>query len=190
MSTIGLCALPRPEPGRCGLVQLFSADGLRRQSGGISSAFGALCAASTICCVLDPSHEMHADSRLTRMTVDVDSRPLSANGPGAATSLVTMAIAATMFWLDPIPALTVLSAVPVAALATMIYRRLSTPAYAQARLEIGKVNSTLQKSLRHACRAIAWSAGTGGAPGCARYRSVSAQPVCEHKIPLQSIFRS
>ena len=28
------------------------------------------------------------------------------------------------------------------------------------------------------------------APGCARYRSVSAQPVCEHKNTLQSIFRS
>ncbi|MCV5736619.1 ABC transporter transmembrane domain-containing protein, partial [Escherichia coli] len=43
--------------------------------------------------------------------------------------------------------LTALSAVPVAALATMIYRRLSTPAYAQARLEIGKVNSTLQEKV-------------------------------------------
>ncbi len=42
MSTIGLCALLALCPGHCGLVQLFSADGLRRQSGGISSAFGAL----------------------------------------------------------------------------------------------------------------------------------------------------
>ncbi|HAH3527189.1 TPA: multidrug ABC transporter ATP-binding protein, partial [Escherichia coli] len=97
-----------------------------------------------------PWHEKHADSRLTRMTVDVDSlaRFLQNGLAGAATSLVTMfAIAATMFWLDPILALTALSAVPVAALATMIYRRLSTPAYAQARLEIGKVNSTLQEKV-------------------------------------------
>ncbi|WP_312787797.1 ABC transporter transmembrane domain-containing protein, partial [Escherichia coli] len=86
----------------------------------------------------------------TRMTVDVDSlaRFLQNGLAGAATSLVTMfAIAATMFWLDPFLALTALSAVPVAALATMIYRRLSTPAYAQARLEIGKVNSTLQEKV-------------------------------------------
>ncbi|RXC67611.1 ABC transporter ATP-binding protein, partial [Escherichia coli] len=97
-----------------------------------------------------PWHEKHADSRLTRMTVDVDSlaRFLQNGLAGAATSLVTMfAIAATMFWLDPFLALTALSAVPVAALATMIYRRLSTPAYAQARLEIGKVNSTLQEKV-------------------------------------------
>ncbi|MBL2462896.1 ABC transporter ATP-binding protein, partial [Klebsiella pneumoniae] len=67
---------------------------------------------------------------------------------GAATSLVTMfAIAAAMFWLDPLLALTALSAVPQVALATWIYRRLSSPAYAQARLEIGKVNSTLQEKV-------------------------------------------
>lgn len=54
------------------------------------------------------------------------------------------AIAATMFWLDPILALTALSAVPVAALATMIYRRLSTPSYAQAR---AKSTSTLQEKV-------------------------------------------
>ncbi|MCV5169008.1 ABC transporter transmembrane domain-containing protein, partial [Escherichia coli] len=69
-----------------------------------------------------PWHEKHADSRLTRMTVDVDSlaRFLQNGLAGAATSLVTMfAIAATMFWLDPFLALTALSAVPVAALATM-----------------------------------------------------------------------
>ena len=44
---------------------------------------------------------------------------------GAATSLVTMfAIAAAMFWLDPILALTALSVVPVVALAIWVYRRL------------------------------------------------------------------
>ncbi|MBS2599932.1 hypothetical protein KFY57_27900, partial [Salmonella enterica subsp. enterica serovar Typhimurium] len=48
---------------------------------------------------------------------------------------------------DPILALTALSAVPVVILATWIYRRLSSPAYAQARLEIGKVNSTLQEKV-------------------------------------------
>ncbi len=92
-----------------------------------------------------PWHEKHVDSRLTRMTVDVDSlaRFLQNGLAGAATSLVTMfAIAAAMFWLDPLLALTALSAVPQVALATWIYRRLSSPAYAQARLEIGKVNST------------------------------------------------
>ncbi|MGR7529136.1 salmochelin/enterobactin export ABC transporter IroC [Klebsiella aerogenes] len=97
-----------------------------------------------------PWHEKHVDSRLTRMTVDVDSlaRFLQNGLAGAATSLVTMfAIAAAMFWLDPILALTALSAVPVVALATWVYRRLSSPAYAQARLEIGKVNSTLQEKV-------------------------------------------
>ncbi|STT78780.1 putative ABC transporter [Klebsiella pneumoniae] len=97
-----------------------------------------------------PWHEKHVDSRLTRMTVDVDSlaRFLQNGLAGAATSLVTMfAIAAAMFWLDPLLALTALSAVPQVALATWIYRRLSSPAYAQARLEIGKVNSTLQEKV-------------------------------------------
>lgn len=97
-----------------------------------------------------PYHERNVDSRLTRMTVDVDSlaRFLQNGLAGAATSLVTMfAIAAAMFWLDPLLALTALSAVPVVALATWIYRRLSSPAYAQARLEIGKVNSTLQEKV-------------------------------------------
>lgn len=97
-----------------------------------------------------PWHEKHIDSRLTRMTVDVDSlaRFLQNGLASAATSIVTMvAIAAAMFWLDPILALTALSAVPVVMLATWIYRRLSSPAYAQARLEIGKVNSTLQEKV-------------------------------------------
>ncbi|SUI46990.1 ATP-binding protein [Salmonella enterica subsp. indica] len=97
-----------------------------------------------------PWHEKHVDSRLTRMTVDVDSlaRFLQNGLAGAATSIVTMvAIAAAMFWLDPILALTALSAVPVVVLATWIYRHLSSPAYAQARLEIGKVNSTLQEKV-------------------------------------------
>lgn len=97
-----------------------------------------------------PWHEKHIDSRLTRMTVDVDSlaRFLQNGLASAATSIVTMvAIAAAMFWLDPILALTALSAVPVVILATWIYRRLSSPAYAQARLEIGKVNSTLQEKV-------------------------------------------
>ncbi|WP_240533152.1 ABC transporter transmembrane domain-containing protein, partial [Salmonella enterica] len=63
-----------------------------------------------------PWHEKHIDSRLTRMTVDVDSlaRFLQNGLASAATSIVTMvAIAAAMFWLDPILALTALSAVPV-----------------------------------------------------------------------------
>ncbi|WP_432804346.1 ABC transporter transmembrane domain-containing protein, partial [Escherichia coli] len=65
-------------------------------------------------------------SRLTRMTVDVDSlaRFLQNGLAGAATSLVTMfAIAATMFWLDPFLALTALSAVPVAAPARPFCRK-------------------------------------------------------------------
>ncbi|SQJ16950.1 ATP-binding protein [Salmonella enterica subsp. enterica serovar Heidelberg] len=51
-----------------------------------------------------PWHEKHIDSRLTRMTVDVDSlaRFLQNGLASAATSIVTMvAIAAAMFWLDP-----------------------------------------------------------------------------------------
>lgn len=97
-----------------------------------------------------PWHERNADSRLTRMTVDVDAlaRFLQNGLAGAAISLITMlAIAVTMFWLDPVLALVTLSAVPVIVLATILYRRLSSPAYAQARQEIGKVNSTLQEKV-------------------------------------------
>lgn len=97
-----------------------------------------------------PYHEKHADSRLTRMTVDVDAlaRFLQNGLASAATSLITMAaIALTMFWLDPVMALVALGAVPVVIIATLIYRRLSSPAYAQARTEIGKVNSTLQEKV-------------------------------------------
>ncbi|WP_147196871.1 salmochelin/enterobactin export ABC transporter IroC [Pantoea sp. CCBC3-3-1] len=97
-----------------------------------------------------PYHEQQADTRLTRMTVDVDAlaRFLQNGLAGTATSLITMgAIAVAMFWLDPVLALVALGAVPVVIIATLIYRRLSSPAYAQARLEIGKVNSTLQEKV-------------------------------------------
>ena len=120
------------------------------------------------------------------MTVDVDSlaRFLQNGLAGAATSLVTMfAIAATMFWLDPITALTALSAVPVAALATMIYRRLSTPAYAQARLEIGKVNSTLQEKSPACVSCNRMVSRNWRAPGCARYRTFPRNPCASTKIP-------
>ncbi|WP_348246630.1 hypothetical protein, partial [Salmonella enterica] len=63
-----------------------------------------------------PRHEKHIDSRLTRMTVDVDTlaRLLQNGLASAATSIVTkVAIAAAMFWLDPILALTELISVPV-----------------------------------------------------------------------------
>ncbi len=101
------------------------------------------------------------------------------------------AIAAAMFWLDPLLALTALSAVPVVALATWIYRRLSSPAYAQARLEIGKVNSTLQReSLRLARRAIAWPAGTGGGPAARVIGSLPRDPRACAKNTLPFISRS
>ncbi|WP_380180278.1 salmochelin/enterobactin export ABC transporter IroC [Kalamiella sp. sgz302252] len=97
-----------------------------------------------------PYHEQHADSRLTRMTVDVDAlaRFLQNGLASTATSLITMAaIAVAMFWLDPVLALVALGAIPVVIVATLIYRRLSSPAYAKARQEIGKVNSTLQEKV-------------------------------------------
>lgn len=97
-----------------------------------------------------PWHEQHADSRLTRMTVDVDAlaRFLQNGLAGAAIGLIAMlAIAVAMFWLDPVLALATLSPVPVIVLATLVYRRLSSPAYARARMEIGKVNSTLQEKV-------------------------------------------
>jgi ATP-binding cassette subfamily B salmochelin/enterobactin exporter len=97
-----------------------------------------------------PYHERNMDSRLTRMTVDVDAlaRFLQNGLAGAATSLIAMlAIALTMFWLEPVLAMVALGAVPVVILATWIYRRLSSPAYAQARIEIGKVNSRLQEKV-------------------------------------------
>jgi len=97
-----------------------------------------------------PYHEQHTDTRLTRMTVDVDAlaRFLQNGLASTATSLITMAaIAIAMFWLDPVLALAALGAIPVVIAATLIYRRLSSPAYAQARQEIGKVNSTLQEKV-------------------------------------------
>ncbi|NIF24567.1 salmochelin/enterobactin export ABC transporter IroC [Candidatus Pantoea multigeneris] len=97
-----------------------------------------------------PYHEKNVDSRLTRMTVDVDAlaRFLQNGLAGTATSLITMvAIAVAMFWLDPVLALVALGGIPVVIIATLIYRRLSSPAYAQARVEIGKVNSTLQEKV-------------------------------------------
>ncbi|MBJ3815662.1 ABC transporter ATP-binding protein [Shimwellia pseudoproteus] len=97
-----------------------------------------------------PYHEQNVDSRLTRMTVDVDSlAKFLQNGlASSVTSLITMlAIAITMFWFDTTLALVALSALPVVVLATWFYRRLSSPAYAQARIEIGKVNSTLQEKV-------------------------------------------
>lgn len=97
-----------------------------------------------------PYHEQHTDTRLTRMTVDVDAlaRFLQNGLAGTATSLITMAaIAIAMFWLDPVLALVASGAIPVVVIATLIYRRLSSPAYAKARIEIGKVNSTLQEKV-------------------------------------------
>ena len=85
-----------------------------------------------------PWHEMHADSRLTRMTVDVDSLArFLQNGLGGAGHQSGDDVRNRRHHVlaRPILALTALSAVPVAALATMIYRRLSTPAYARARLK-------------------------------------------------------
>ncbi|MBV4367249.1 salmochelin/enterobactin export ABC transporter IroC [Erwinia phyllosphaerae] len=97
-----------------------------------------------------PYHEQHTDTRLTRMTVDVDAlaRFLQNGLAGTATSLITMAaIAIAMFWLDPVLALVASGAIPVVVIATLVYRRLSSPAYAKARIEIGKVNSTLQEKV-------------------------------------------
>ncbi|WP_411905152.1 ABC transporter transmembrane domain-containing protein, partial [Salmonella enterica] len=67
-----------------------------------------------------PWHEKHIDSRLTRMTVDVDAlaRFLQNGLASEATSILTMvAIDASMFWLDPILALTALRPGPVVMLA-------------------------------------------------------------------------
>ncbi|STL63767.1 IroC [Escherichia coli] len=90
------------------------------------------------------------------------------------------AIAATMFWLDPFLALTALSTVPVAAMATMIYRRLSTPSYAQAR---AKSTSTLQEKSPACASCNRIISRNWRASRCARYRSASAQL----RIPLYSI---
>lgn len=127
------------------------------------------------------------------MTVDVDSlaRFLQNGLASAATSIVTMvAIAAAMFWLDPILALTALSAVPVVMLATWIYRRLSSPAYAQARLEIGKVNSTLQEKVSGMRVVQSHGQQKQEAASYGRYQITSAPPACGRKNTLPFIFRS
>ncbi|EBG2395337.1 ABC transporter ATP-binding protein [Salmonella enterica subsp. enterica] len=150
MSTIGICALlalclVAIGWGCYALQTIFAARAAESVQHTVR-----LCSFSHLLRLNLPWHEKNIGSRLTRMTVDVDSlaRFLQNGLASAATSIVTMvAIAAAMFWLDPILALTALSAVPVVMLATWIYRRLSSPAYAQARLEIGKVNSTLQEKV-------------------------------------------
>lgn len=88
------------------------------------------------------------------MTVNMDSLTcfLQSDLAGAATNLAAVfIIAATIFWLDLLLALTTLNAVPVAALVAMIYRCPSTSAYVQARLEIGKINGILQGKVSGLC---------------------------------------
>lgn len=95
-------------------------------------------------------HEEEANTRLNRMTVDVDSlaRFLQSGLVQAITSLVTIVgIALAMLWLDPVLCLVAFAALPFAALATLIYRNLSSKTYARARTQIGKVNSSLQEKV-------------------------------------------
>ncbi|XIV54333.1 ABC transporter ATP-binding protein (plasmid) [Escherichia coli] len=97
-----------------------------------------------------PWHEKHADSRLTRMTVDVDSLArFLQNGLAGACHQSGDDVRNRRHHVlaRPVPGADGIKRSASTALATMIYRRLSTPAYAQARLEIGKVNSTLQEKV-------------------------------------------
>lgn len=97
-----------------------------------------------------PYHEEQGNARLNRMTVDVDAlaRFLQTGLAQAATSLITMlGIALAMLWLDPILTLAAFASMPAVVLATLIYHRLSSKAYAKARVEIGKVNSSLQEKV-------------------------------------------
>lgn len=87
---------------------------------------------------------------ITRLTVDVDSlaRFLQNGLAQGVMSLATIGgIGIAMLIFHPVLALIALSPLPLIAVATVIFRRLSSRAYDKARDDIGKVNSSLQENI-------------------------------------------
>ncbi|MZD05145.1 ATP-binding cassette domain-containing protein [Streptomyces sp. SID5785] len=89
-------------------------------------------------------------SLLTRMTVDIDSlsKFLQQGMVQGLVSVLTMAgIAVAMLALDHRLALAALAPFPLIALVTPVFRRLSSSAYAEARDQLGKVNTSLRENV-------------------------------------------
>ncbi|HEX3787323.1 MAG TPA: ABC transporter ATP-binding protein [Pseudonocardiaceae bacterium] len=87
---------------------------------------------------------------MTRMTTDVDalSTFLQTGLMTAVVSLLTMVgMAIAMVAIDAKLALIVLAAVPLVAVATVLFRRVSTAAYSEARERISMVNADLQENV-------------------------------------------
>ncbi|WP_342210835.1 ABC transporter ATP-binding protein [Rothia uropygialis] len=87
---------------------------------------------------------------MTRLTVDVDSlsRFLQTGLVNGTMSLISMfGIGVAMLIFNPLLAVIALSPMPLVLIATLIFRKLSTKAYDQAREDIGKVNSSLQENI-------------------------------------------
>jgi ATP-binding cassette subfamily B protein len=87
---------------------------------------------------------------MTRMTTDVDalSTFLQTGLMSAVVSVLTMVgMAIAMVAIDPKLALLVLAALPFAGVATLIFRKRSSQAYAEARERISAVNADLQENV-------------------------------------------
>ncbi|HWE89848.1 MAG TPA: ABC transporter ATP-binding protein [Pseudonocardiaceae bacterium] len=87
---------------------------------------------------------------MTRMTTDVDALAtfLQTGLINAVVSVLTVVgMAVAMVVIDPGLALIALAALPVLAVATVIFRRLSSAAYAEARERISAVNANLQENV-------------------------------------------
>ena len=87
---------------------------------------------------------------MTRMTTDVDalSTFLQTGLTTALASLLTVVtITAALVITDPGLALVALSALPILAVATVIFQRLSSSAYSQAREQVSAVNADMQENV-------------------------------------------
>jgi ATP-binding cassette subfamily B protein len=87
---------------------------------------------------------------MTRMTTDVDalSTFLQTGLTSAMASVLTvLAITVALVVTDPGLALVALSALPILILATVIFQRLSTVAYTQAREQVSAVNADMQENV-------------------------------------------
>ncbi|WP_084211492.1 ABC transporter ATP-binding protein [Pseudonocardia acaciae] len=87
---------------------------------------------------------------MTRMTTDVDalSTFLQTGLAQAVVSLLTiLGVAGALLLTDPGLALVALAGLPVLAAATVVFRKLATEAYAQARERVSAVNADLQENV-------------------------------------------
>nr|WP_318533270.1 MULTISPECIES: ABC transporter transmembrane domain-containing protein [Actinoalloteichus] len=99
---------------------------------------------------LDYYEREQAGRIMTRMTTDVDalSQFLQTGLAGAVVSLLTLfGIIGALLITDPSLAVVALAPLPVLILATVIFQRLSSRAYTQAREQVSAVNADLQENV-------------------------------------------